>query len=189
MNSAGHGPVHPPRFSNRPNRPIRQDSGEVIWHSRSVAVVAHLLVKVGGAAHVLLGQRGPLCPDYVGYWTLPCGYLDWDESAPDAVRREVWEETGFDVSGVVAAAGGLQQPWHVFSDPRHDARQNVVLHYGVVFEAAELPQLTTAHAEPGECVAVRWWRVSEALEAELAFGHQHDLRRYLQHLGQHLGER
>ena len=171
--------MHPPIFSNRPNRPITLPEGEVLWHSRSVAIVAQIIAEVGGAAHVLLNQRGPACPDHVGLWCLPCGYLDWDESAPQAVRREAWEETGLDVLALEPQAGSLTQPWQVFSDPQGDARQNVVLHYGVRFCAAALPPVTTAHAMPGECTAVGWWPIERALQTELAFGHQRDIAAFL----------
>jgi ADP-ribose pyrophosphatase YjhB (NUDIX family) len=35
-----------------------------------------------------------------GKWTLPGGWADINESASEAVKREVWEESGFDVQVV-----------------------------------------------------------------------------------------
>ncbi len=39
---------------------------------------------------VLLCRRS--IPPRRGYWTLPAGYLELNESAPDGARREAWEE-------------------------------------------------------------------------------------------------
>lgn len=46
-----------------------------------------------------------------GLWALPGGAQDLGESAPDAVRREVFEETGISVE-VTGISG-------IFSDPKH----------------------------------------------------------------------
>ena len=44
--------------------------------------------------YVLTTQRGEGCPDYVGYYSCPGGYIDWNETFNDAARRELHEETG-----------------------------------------------------------------------------------------------
>src|SRR3989338_7876697 len=45
---------------------------------------------------VLLIQRG--VEPYKGYWGTPGGYVDWDESTEETVKREVKEEVGLDVT-------------------------------------------------------------------------------------------
>jgi hypothetical protein len=63
------------------------------------------------------------------------------------------------------------EPWWVATEPNRDARQNVVLQYGAMFRASELPALTTTYAAPGECTEARWMTLAEALKMELAFNH------------------
>ena len=58
-------------------------------------------LKVGAGAiierkgHLLLIQR--TIDPFQGCWNLPAGYVEVDESPIEAVRREVWEETGLEV--------------------------------------------------------------------------------------------
>lgn len=176
-----------PVFKNRPNQPKTLADGSVLWHSRSNAVVGHIVVSCGGALYILLGKRGPKCPDHIGKWTLPCGYLDWDETLWQALLREVWEEAGLDVAGLLETHsllhGGLQMPWDIMSDPTRDARQNVSHHFGVVLEVGKLPALTTAYCEPGECADVRWVALEDAIRQPLAFGHEKNIQRLIQHFG------
>ena len=44
---------------------------------------------------ILLIQRG--VEPNKGFWGTPGGYVEWDESAEDTVKREVKEETDLDV--------------------------------------------------------------------------------------------
>ncbi len=57
---------------------------------------------------------------YKDFWALPGGYLDWDETVEDCVKRELREETGYDAD--VEFLG-------VNSDPKRNERQNVVLFF------------------------------------------------------------
>ena len=70
-------------FKNRPNRCV-EVNGEEIWISRSVTVLAVVIVVVDDpqtdtiGAYVPLNKRGPGLPSEVGKWGLPGGYLDHD---------------------------------------------------------------------------------------------------------------
>src|SRR4030042_984708 len=73
-------------------------NGESLWYSRAVAVVGLIL------AHdyiwdwyVLANKRGKNTPDFQGYWSLPCGYLDFNETCEEAIIREIFEETGLKI--------------------------------------------------------------------------------------------
>ncbi len=47
-----------------------------------------------------------------GQWTLPTGFMEWDEEAPAAAVREVQEETGLDVkiTGLFSVETGVLPP-------------------------------------------------------------------------------
>ncbi|MGW5772190.1 NUDIX hydrolase [Streptomyces longwoodensis] len=111
----------------------------------------------GGTLHVLLVERGQ--EPYAGRWALPGGFLLPDESAEDAARRELAEETGLaDVSGL-----RLEQ-LRTYSEPGRDPRMRVV---SVAFTAL-LPDAPEAHGG-GDAAQARWVPYDEA--RALAFDH------------------
>ncbi len=169
------------KFTSTPNRCVIVD-GEELWISRSVTVLAILVVIYNGKAYVPLNKRGPDLPSEVGKWCLAGGYLDYDETIGGAVVREVWEELGLDLTEIQAKhrlEGSLDQPSLVFSEPRRS--QNVTMHYPLMVflsQGAELPKLTP-QVSTGEVTDVGWFTLDKALEMELAFNHQDILRRCL----------
>ncbi|MFL0811394.1 MAG: NUDIX hydrolase [Agarilytica sp.] len=177
-----------PNFSNRHNEETLTQDGRRIWLSRACAVVAHVaLYEVeSGQWFILLGKRGESTPDFQGYWGLPCGYLDWDESLVQAMLREVWEECGLYLPSLSEAeqfvwsqnSCVLQQeniqetPWAIADVPRSQ-KQNVSMHYAVLFSwrGQPLPELSDAYAEPGEVAGIEWVSIEKAMEMDLAFHH------------------
>lgn len=160
------------KFKSTPNRCIHVD-GQEIWISRSVTVLPVLFFEKGGDRYVPLGQRGEDLPDCVGMWGLPGGYLDYDETATEAVYREVWEELGLDIPQLLKQfhfEGNLEQPYEVYSRPLR--RQNVTLKYALMFhlDNADLPELTPQVSQ-GEVIEAKWVPVQEALNMQLAFNH------------------
>ncbi|NJM97813.1 MAG: NUDIX hydrolase [Phormidesmis sp. RL_2_1] len=160
------------KFKSTPNRCIQHD-GKEIWISRSVTVLPVLFFVSRGTQYVPLGQRGEDLPDGVGQWGLPGGYLDYDETATEAVYREVWEELGLDIPQLTQDfrfEGNLDHPYEVYSQPLR--RQNVTLKYALMFhlEQAELPKLNP-QVSRGEVVEARWFPVAKALKMPLAFNH------------------
>ncbi|MEV8596746.1 NUDIX domain-containing protein [Streptomyces sp. NPDC052012] len=110
-----------------------------------------------GTLHVLLVERGQ--EPYAGRWALPGGFVQPDESAETAARRELAEETGLtDVSGL-----HLEQ-LRTYSEPDRDPRMRVV---SVAF-AALLPDAPEAHG--GSDAAEARWMPYDAVR-ELAFDH------------------
>lgn len=164
-----------PTFHNTPNALITTDDGRQLFHSRAVAVVLALVARVGGTHFFAIEKRGTAAGlDAPGLWCLPCGYLDWDESAPEAVRREAWEEIGLDLRRLEAAAlhgTSLEQPWFVASAPVQN-RQNVTLRYGLIFACDALPTMS-AHNEhhPDEVAETRWIQLSQVADFPFAFHH------------------
>jgi 8-oxo-dGTP diphosphatase len=63
-------------------------------HLRDPKVGVTALVEEGG--QVLLVQRA--IEPGLGLWSLPSGYVEWDESPEQAVRRECAEETGLSLA-------------------------------------------------------------------------------------------
>lgn len=153
------------KFKNRPN--------QCIWISRSVAVLAITFFHHNGQVFVPLGKRSMTCPTEAGKYGLVAGYLDWDETASEAVIREVWEELGIDLTALgTPQRGSLEQPYYVFSDPNQDAAQNVTLRFFCRFEVRELPELKAS----GEVDDAQWFLVQNALHMNLAFNHAEILK-------------
>ncbi|MFJ4335512.1 MULTISPECIES: NUDIX domain-containing protein [unclassified Streptomyces] len=123
----------------------------------AVTVDLAVLTLRAGALHVLLVERGQ--EPYAGRWALPGGFLFPEESAEEAARRELAEETGLaDVTGL-----HLEQ-LRTYSEPGRDPRMRVV---SVAF-AALLPDPPEPHGG-GDAAEARWTPYDEA--RGLAFDH------------------
>ena len=111
-----------PKFTNRPNPKIYSQNGEVFYHSRADAVVAEIcLYDIQQKTwSILLMQRGLKDQEFAGYWALPSGYLDWNETLYQAMMREVCEETGVWLPMVIQQSTSVladQQPWRIADAP------------------------------------------------------------------------
>jgi ADP-ribose pyrophosphatase YjhB (NUDIX family) len=188
-----------PVFQGRENSSHITEDGLEIWESRSVAVVLTIVFwdKQNNDFYIPMGKRGIACPDEIGKFSLPCGYMDWDESATDSAFRETWEEIGLfmekflfinTLKGKVAHQF-TDQPWHVGHHPNAN-RQNVTLNFGVVVEWDDmdnLPELTNAYNEKvGEVDEIKYFNFHEYLKGssddDIAFGHQHVVEGFLKRL-------
>ncbi|WP_328539550.1 NUDIX hydrolase [Streptomyces sp. NBC_00344] len=112
-----------------------------------------------GALHVLLIRRGE--DPHRGAWALPGGFILPRESAEDAARRELAEETG--ISDTTAAGLHLEQ-LRTYSDPDRDPRMRVVS----VAWTALVPDLPEPQGG-GDAAHAQWIPVDT--ERELAFDH------------------
>jgi ADP-ribose pyrophosphatase YjhB (NUDIX family) len=94
-----------------------------------------IIIELPGGGIVLIRRRNP-----PPGWAIPGGFIDRGETAPDAARREASEETGLRVE--------LRELFHVYSDPRRDARGHTI---SVVYigEASGLPIAADDAAEAG----------------------------------------
>ena len=87
------------KFNNTPNT-LHTIEGRMVPESRSVAVVGvivaidkHTSLSYLGCKDIyVLAEKRSRNMDSPGKWCLPCGYLDWDETGPEALIREVYEE-------------------------------------------------------------------------------------------------
>jgi 8-oxo-dGTP pyrophosphatase MutT (NUDIX family) len=162
-------------FKNKHNIPHKLPDGKILWESRSCAAVAcSILYPFGTSPEILLVQRGPGCPDEVGKFCMPCGYIDWDESAHDAAIRETWEESGVDISSWKTN----EQPWRVNHQPTA-AYQNVSMYFlfqRYLSNGEAKPVPSAKNCEPGEVDSIIWTPIDDALDLDLAFTHNSVIR-------------
>jgi len=161
-------------FNNKENEKVVLQDGRTVWLSRACAIVNTVWCVVDGVPKLLIGQRGPGCPDEVGSWNLPCGYLDWDESLKEAAERETWEETGVDIKNIEPSdilLEHMNSPWLITSSKGSDAKQNVSMHHAIIFKAESYPELTDENSEPGEIGDLKWVTKEEVTNYKYAFNH------------------
>lgn len=180
-------------FKNRPNEEIKVD-GKSYWISRSVAVVGIIFASKDGEPYVLVQKRSEAmdCPNR---WAVVSGYLDWDESALDAVIRETYEETGLYLPNIRESLifNNNGEPIYVASLPNKDAKQNVTLGYVFIYDfdlgQNEFPD-DVINFKSAEVSEVKWVKVADIIlgNGELsigdnwAFNHNNRIREsYMKH--------
>ena len=131
------------------NYSLRNDKGEIVWISRSVAVVCVVIRRINNNLQVLIERRGNGV-DNSGKLCLPCGYLDFNETIEEAVKRELLEETGFQ-------ANINKLNFYKFDSSPKSAHQNVSFFYNYFAEANEDFDLKRAiGGEYDETEDVKW---------------------------------
>ena len=109
-------------------------------------------------------------------WVAPGGHIEPDETPPDAVRREVKEETGLDniyvmdacdnqIAAKVGTEVQIQAPYTVLREyiPQHgvvEAHEHIDLVY--LCEADENELLTRQEAEVNEVKWMTWKEITKA---------------------------
>lgn len=101
-----------------------------------------------------------------GYWALPGGYLDWDETVEECAKRELSEETGYCAKKVTLLG--------IYSEKRRDneERQNVT----ICFFTDEFEK--KGEFDSHESTETRWFRFGE-LPEKMAFDHRKMVVDYL----------
>jgi 8-oxo-dGTP pyrophosphatase MutT (NUDIX family) len=166
-----------PTFNNKPNERVILPDGREVWLSRSVAVVVVLLAVRDGILHTAIEQRGKAL-DYPGRWCVPCGYIDRNETGPEAARREVYEEIGLDINDFKQIlVSHLQQPWYVNTDPKEN-RQNITLRYGMCIDLGNNP-LPDLHIDGIEVADAKWAYADDLSKYNFAFSHDTLIRKYV----------
>ncbi len=126
-------------------RPHCPACGFIHFQNPRVAVAA----LVTEQACVLLVKRAVI--PQVGFWALPAGFMDWDETPAAAAVREVAEETGVQVE--------VTNLLEIFPMPQGD---------GIVITYAARP-LAARTLEPGDDVSDARWFAAHELPTDLAF--------------------
>lgn len=175
------------KFNNKQNEPIQRSNGDTIWHSRSCAVVTTVCCYIQGEPHILLAKRGEGCPDEVGKWNLPCGYLDWNETLTEGAEREVYEETGVSLRKIIGneeniISNHMHEPWKVNSQisKRTSSKQNISHHFYLIYTSKEIPKTSTDYCEPNEIEAIQWVTLSALKSLDFAFEHDVVIHEFLE---------
>lgn len=108
---------------------------------------------------VLLIRRGK--DPFKDFWGTPGGYVGWDESAEDALRREVKEETGLEDANVKFVT--------VSSDPKRHPQQVINLVFLVTVKNGQVK-----HGD--DTLDARWFD-SNDLPKQLAFDHKENIEK------------
>lgn len=107
--------------------------------------------------HVLLIQRAQ--PPFEGYWALPGGFVNMEESLENAAARELTEETGL-------KCVELEQ-FHTYGDPHRDPRGRVIsVAYCTVLQSETIISIRGG----GDAKEARWYPLADL--PELAFDHR-----------------
>lgn len=154
---------------NTMNFPVEYN-GKTYWVSRSCALVGFIYVKnLKGEWCVLAEKRGPGCPDEIGKWCVPCGYIERNkESGPEGLVRECFEETGimFEPESFKLVAVSYDR----------DEKQNICHYFkcvlGDISAETIADNFDTSHSEPDEVDGLRFIPLSEADKYQWAFNHK-----------------
>src|SRR3989344_8166368 len=123
------------------------------YANRGVSIDA-VIVKNG---QILLIQRG--VEPSKGFWGTPGGYVGWDESAEETVKREVKEETSLDVIETKLVG--------VYSSPTRHPKQVINLVYLTKVNNGE-----PKHSD--DATDARWFSLEE-LPQQMALDHKQNI--------------
>ena len=84
-----------------------------------VGVLVEMQASPTGEAGIVLVRRGQ--PPFVGWWALPAGFIEEDESVEQAAVRECKEETGLDIE--------LLELFGVYSFPEGPGQSGIIIFY------------------------------------------------------------
>lgn len=142
-----------------------EHEGQTLWYSRSCCTLAFVFgLDKNYNLMILANKRGPGCPDEVGKWCLPCGYIDFDETAEEACCREIHEETGVDIYP------SQLELLNIHSEP--EGRQNITIRYLAFCEQhTEDYTLYWTDSEVNEVEDAKWINADEIDQYDWAFNH------------------
>lgn len=126
------------QFKNKENK-LHIIDGSQMWHSRSVATGAVILMAIFNnkilkphTFKVLLELRSDIVEE-PNKWCNPCGYLDWNETLEECVIREIYEETGLYLPKYENhLAFKTEMPFYINSNIEN-SRQNIHIYYGFLY--------------------------------------------------------
>jgi 8-oxo-dGTP pyrophosphatase MutT (NUDIX family) len=154
------------KFNNVSNRQIIDESGKTHWISRSVVTIC--LIKCQDK--FLIIKRGPYVTQ-TGKWCLPCGYLDWNETVEECAIREVYEESGLDLTKYLDAKD--LKPYRISSDPGSSKMENISVEYFIDLGDIDFPE--TSIIDPKETLDIDWVSRNDIDRYDFAFNHDNKI--------------
>lgn len=149
---------------------VKTEDGKdrIVYDGRYACICGIVIAIEENTSYVLANKRGPGCPDKVGLWNCPCGYLDAG-SAEENVSREIYEETGAKISPDKFTLVGL-------SDTGKE--RNVTLRYAAILNEGRIETLTPEQlkdlgGEENEVSEVKWIDIRFIDKYKWAFNHDH----------------
>lgn len=160
------------------NQPSYTKKGEFLgWFSRSCAAsVVVIAYDKTGAKRVLAAKRGEKALHYNGFYNLPSGYLDFDETIAECASRELFEECGVQV-----------QPEKLIlfkhDDNPSSHLQNITFYFKTEIRYASCEDITTTteHSEEKEVEDIVWVSIDDVDKYTWAFGHGNIIKEILNH--------
>jgi 8-oxo-dGTP diphosphatase len=107
---------------------------------------------------VLLIQRG--AEPNKGFWGTPGGYVGWDETLEDTVKREVKEETGLDVVKTILIG--------VYSSPSRHPKQVINVVYATEIKDGEIKY-------GDDATDAKWFSI-DSLPKPMALDHRQNIQ-------------
>lgn len=164
------------KFNNRENELITDTNGKQHWISRSMAVAGVIIALHGKDIYVLTEQRTAIL-DEPNKWGVISGYLDWDETTYEAIKRETYEETAFDIDKYEnnLIYDHNKEPFGITSRGSADVKQNVTLSYIFIYKFDQMP-LEIEQFTSDEVSKVKWLNLEDFLrdEAEIEWAFDHN---------------
>lgn len=114
---------------------------------------------------ILANKRGTGCPDYQGYWCMPCGYMEKNETGAECVAREIYEECGIRLDP--------DQFEHIYTEtePAYCNHGNVTLRYMAEIDDIGGYIYDKPSGEENEVEEVKWIPLEEFSLYKWAFNH------------------
>lgn len=156
--------------------PDGEHKGREMYSGRFTAVVLIALTEIDGQVCILANKRGIGCPDYVGFWNAPCGYVEADETTKEAAAREAFEECCIKIDPADILYYSLQD------EPAFCNNGNISIRYytWVATDKNKIPDNPKTTGEENEVEEIRWIPLSEYKNYEWAFGHKKLIKQFVE---------